>query len=173
MVAPAAITRIFCHGFLLQNARSSELSSSSPSIATYPPIGNSRSVYLVSPFVKWYSCGPMPMENSGTRIPTAFAVRKWPSSWIIIMTPKIKIANRIVTIKFIKSLRSSIFISRLSGECFPYKFSCLPVSFQHLFDAVVIPKVEMIKRLSDCVKQIKITNFILQEKGYCLFVCTI
>lgn len=50
----------------------------------------------------------MPMENSGTAMPTALAVRKCPSSWMMIITPKIRIANRIVTNRFIQFLLSSI-----------------------------------------------------------------
>ena len=39
--------------------------------------------------------GPIPRENSTTPIPQTFAIRKWPSSWIRIMAPRISIDKMI------------------------------------------------------------------------------
>ena len=48
-------------------------SSSCPAIRTYPPIGNKRSVYTVSPLRTWKIFGPIPIANSRTNIPAFLA----------------------------------------------------------------------------------------------------
>ena len=95
IAAPATKISSFFQKPCLSSARGSSLSSSSPSIAQKPPMGRRRSEYSVSPFVVWKMAGPMPMENSFTRTPQAFAARKCPSSCTAMSTPKIKMAAMI------------------------------------------------------------------------------
>ena len=77
---PAKTTLIRAQTDFLPKARSSEDSSSSPSIIHAPPNGSSLMEYFVSPFVKPTIAGPSPSENSFTLIPFAFASQKCPSS---------------------------------------------------------------------------------------------
>ena len=77
---PAAITEIRVHTDLLLKAAGSGLSASSPTIIQDPPKGRSLMEYLVSPFVKPTSVGPIPRQNSLTLMPLNFARRKCPNS---------------------------------------------------------------------------------------------
>ena len=71
MIAPAAMTTICFHFFIPGIVRSkgisnfsSSPSSSSPAIATNPPIGSARIDHCVSPFCRFQMTGPIPIENS-------------------------------------------------------------------------------------------------------------
>ena len=58
-------------------------------------VGKSFKEYLVSPLSKLKSLGPIPMENSSTRILFAFASKKCPISCTNIIVPNTKIARTI------------------------------------------------------------------------------
>ena len=60
-----------------------------------PPKGKSFKEYLVSPFTKLKSLGPIPKENSVTSIPLNFANIKCPSSWNRMIPPRISTASTI------------------------------------------------------------------------------
>lgn len=62
---------------------------SSPSILTYPPIGNSLTIYSTPPRVNDHTFGPIPIENSKTTIPVARAAIKCPNSWTRTTAPMI------------------------------------------------------------------------------------
>jgi hypothetical protein len=64
-------------------------------MAQEPPKGKALMEYLVSPISTLNNLGPIPRENSTTPIPQTFAIRKWPSSWIRIMAPRISIDKMI------------------------------------------------------------------------------
>ena len=113
IIAPAATIMNFFHHFLLQNARSSSLDASSPSMLTYPPMGRRRRAYFVSPLVFLKIAGPIPRANSFTFTPKSFAERKCPSSCKPIISPKNSIAIRIGHVLFqiteISTARGSMF----------------------------------------------------------------
>ena len=73
---PANTTAILAHTDLLLNAFGSDSFSSSPNIMQEPPKGKSFNEYLVSPFSKLHTLGPIPMENSITPMPHFFATMK-------------------------------------------------------------------------------------------------
>lgn len=77
---PAATTLILAQTDFAPKDLTSWLSESSPSIIHAPPKGSSLMEYFVSPFVIPTSVGPMPRQNSLTRIPALLANRKCPSS---------------------------------------------------------------------------------------------
>ena len=52
-----------------------------PVIFTYPPSGIAPIAYSVSPRRTLSSFGGKNSEKRSTRMPTAFATAKWPSSW--------------------------------------------------------------------------------------------
>jgi len=62
---------------------------SSPSNIHAPPMGSSFREYLTPPLMKEKSVGPMPTENSTTRIPFLLPIKKCPSSWEITTILKI------------------------------------------------------------------------------------
>ena len=95
MNAPAAKISSFAQKPWFSSAAGSVEASSSPSMAQKPPKGRQRREYSVSPFFFLKMAGPMPMENSFTRTPQAFAARKCPNSWTAMSTPNTKTATRI------------------------------------------------------------------------------
>ncbi|MPN01932.1 hypothetical protein SDC9_149145 [bioreactor metagenome] len=89
---PATITSILAQiGFALNERSSCSSSGSIPAILLNPPRGIILKEYTVSPYLRLNTLGPNPIANSSTRIPTDFAVRKCPSSWKNINSPKTKI----------------------------------------------------------------------------------
>ena len=64
-------------------------------MAQNPPKGRHRRAYRVSPFCFLKMAGPMPMENSFTFTPQAFAAKKCPSSWTAMSTPNTSTATKI------------------------------------------------------------------------------
>ena len=91
MNEPAQRMMSFFQKLWLGKALGSSDSSSSP-IAQKPPMGRMRRAYRVSPFCFFQIAGPMPMANSSTLTPQAFAVMKCPNSCMAIKTPNIMIA---------------------------------------------------------------------------------
>ena len=92
---PPKTTAIRLNTGLLLKALSPSASSSSPNMAQEPPKGRSFKEYLVSPFTKLKSLGPIPKENSVTSIPLNFANIKCPSSWNRMIPPRISTASTI------------------------------------------------------------------------------
>ena len=91
---------------------SSLLSVSSPSIWQAPPIRNNLKEYVVSPFLKLNSLGPIPSINSGTLIPFFLATIRWPSSWNMMMVLNNNIPIIILTTVFMCT-PCDIYISHL------------------------------------------------------------
>ena len=96
--APAATTEILAQTDLLLKLPSPTSFTSSSPIIQEPPIGNSFREYLVSPLTKLRSLGPIPMENSSTRIPFNFASKKCPNSCTKIISPNTIIARMMPTL---------------------------------------------------------------------------